>query len=69
MEKLILQTYIDQEWRDMAELHFEKETYQLSNLVYFPDYITQYFGQEGSRAVSINYPVHIFIENRKTLWS
>lgn len=69
MEKLTLQTYIDQEWRDMAELHFEAETYQLSNLVYLPDYISQYLGQEGSHAVSINYPVHVFIENRKALWS
>lgn len=69
MKKLTLQIYLNQEWQDMAELHFEEETYQLSNLVYLPDYITQYFGQAGSNAVSINYPVNIFIENQNALWT
>lgn len=69
MKKLTLQIYLNQEWQDMAELHFEEKTYQLSNLVYLPDYITQYFGQAGSNAVSINYPVNIFIENQNALWT
>ncbi|HGO5816227.1 TPA: type II toxin-antitoxin system HipA family toxin [Mannheimia haemolytica] len=69
MKKLTLQTHIDQEWQDMAELHFDEKTYLLSNLVYLPDYIAKYFGQTGSRAVSINYPVNVFIENSNTLWS
>lgn len=69
MKKLTLQTYVNQEWQDMAELHFEGDTYQLSNLVYLPDYILQYFGETGDRAVSINYPVNVFIENPNALWS
>lgn len=69
MKKLTLQTYVNQEWQDMAELHFEEDTYQLANLVYLSDYILQYFGQTGNRAVSINYPVNVFIENPNALWS
>ena len=69
MKILTLQIYSYQKWQDMAELHFADDTYQLSNLVYLPNYITQYFGQTGSQSVSINYPVDVFIESSEALWA
>lgn len=67
MKTLTLQTFYDQQWLDIALLQFN-EDYQIVNFAYQTDYITQFFGETGARAVSVNYPVDFFIEQPAEQW-
>ncbi|PJG85623.1 type II toxin-antitoxin system HipA family toxin [Conservatibacter flavescens] len=63
---LTLQVYIDSVWRDMAELYFNKD-YELETMEYLTDYVVDFFEQTNAKAISINYPVNVFIENAELL--
>ncbi|MBF6984061.1 type II toxin-antitoxin system HipA family toxin [Pasteurella multocida] len=69
MEKLTLQIYLEQAWCDLAFLYFDSETYQLCNFEYLTDYVVQHYGKTGEHAVSLNYPVNVFIDDTTSLWS
>lgn len=69
MEKLTLQIYLEQAWCDLAFLYFDSETYQLCNFEYLTDYVVQHYGKTGEHAVSLNYPVNVFIDDTSLLWS
>lgn len=66
MKKLTLQTYIETEWQDMAELHFNGD-YKLESMQYLTDYVVDHFEKDNARALSINYPVNVFIDNSTNL--
>lgn len=65
-KKLTLQTYVDNLWRDMAELYFNAQ-YELESMEYLTDYAVDFFGQANARSISINYPVNVFIDHADKL--
>ena len=66
METLTLQTWLNQEWRDIALLTFPEssaDNWQVTELEYLSDYVVEYLGRDDAHAVSLNHPVSLFFDN------
>ncbi|CRL61609.1 HipA domain-containing protein [Proteus vulgaris] len=74
MEKITLQAFIVQEWRDIAIIHFPKHdhalyaskydiTYPITELEYETNYSVDYLYRDDNYAVSINHPVALYFDD------
>ncbi|MEQ4924407.1 hypothetical protein [Proteus hauseri] len=74
MEKITLQAFINQEWRDIAIIHFPDHdralyaskydiTYPITELVYEADYAIDYLFRDDHYAVSLNHPVELYFDD------
>lgn len=74
VEKITLQAFLDQEWRDIAIIHFPEHdralyaskydiTYPITELEYETNYSVDYLYQDDNHAVSINHPVSLYFDD------
>ncbi|WP_286146053.1 phosphatidylinositol kinase [Shigella sp. FC1967] len=74
MEKITLQAFIAQEWKDIAIIHFPEHdralyaskydiTYPITELEYETNYSVDYLYQDDNYAVSINHPVSLYFDD------
>lgn len=68
MATLTLQVFLKNQWLDMLLLAFNPNSYELEQISYLNEYITEHFGETGLTAVSINYPVDFFIDRQEKRW-
>lgn len=68
MYTLTLQSFIQQQWQDMATLYFDDHNFELLKFTYFDDYIFQNLTESGYAAPTINYPVNFFIDQYEKQW-
>ncbi|QEZ93422.1 type II toxin-antitoxin system HipA family toxin [Proteus sp. CD3] len=74
MEKVTLQAFLDQEWRDIAIINFPDHdralyaskydiTYPITELEYETNYSVDYLYQDDNHSVSINHPVALYFDD------
>lgn len=68
MATLTLQVFLKNQWLDMLLLAFNPNSYELEQISYLNEYITEHFGETGLTAASINYPVDFFIDRQEKRW-
>ncbi|HEK2945618.1 TPA: HipA domain-containing protein [Proteus mirabilis] len=75
MEKITLQAFLNQEWRDIAIINFPNDghlalenqydiTYPITELAYESDYSIDYLFRDDHHAVSLNHPVSLFFDDK-----
>lgn len=66
MERLTVQAFLDNGWRDIAQILFpdgERQVYTITGLEYDSGYAVEYLFRDDHHAVSLNYPVQLFFDD------
>lgn len=69
MKKLTLQSYLAEQWQDIAELHFNAKTDELVKISYLNEHTISHFSEDGATAFSLNFPVDFFLEQPQNSWA